>query len=260
MLRNAIIVATAATISFILPIVTSCNIANAGDLRLLSAGALESSVISLIPDFERSSGHKVKAEFGPAGAMASRIQKGEAVDVGIVTTAQIDALITQGRILSGTQVAIAKVGLGIATRRGAAKPDIGSVEAFKRVLLAAKSIAHSDPASGTASGPYAAQLLGSLDVATELKSKIKLFASAAPLFEALAKGDVELGFGQITEILATPSIELVGPLPPALQNFTRFSIGLVATSKEPEESRALISFLTTPAAAAVMKEKGFDPR
>lgn len=190
--------------------------------------------------------------------MVARIQKGEVVDVAIVTTAQIEALVTQGKIVSGTQVSIARVGMGIGAHKGAAKADIGSVDAFNRTLLAAKSIGHTDPASGASSAIYAAQLLARLDIAAELKPKIKIFASNALLFEAVAKGDVELAFGQLTEIYAAPGVDLVGPLPAPVQNFSHFSAGVAASAKEPDAAKALIIFLTSPAAAAVMKAKGFE--
>jgi len=256
MISKGIVTVTAAAISCI---AISASIANASEITLLYVGALRSSMTELIPTFEKSSGHTVKAEAGAAGAMVARIQKGEVVDVGIVTTAQIATLVTQGKIVSGTQVSIARVGMGIAMRKGAPKTDISSVEAFKRTLLAAKSIGHTDPASGASSAIYAGQMLARLDIAAELKPKIKLFASNALLYEAVANGDVELGFGQITEILAERRVDLVGPLPAPVQNISQFSAGVPANAKEPAAGKAFISFLTSPPAAAAMKAKGFEP-
>lgn len=233
--------------------------AGAGEIKVLYVGSLRSSLTELIPRFEKSSGHKVKAEAGAAGEMVDRIQKGEAVDVVIVTNAQIEKLVAQGKIASGTQMAIATSGMGLGARKGAVKADIGSPESFRRALGAAKSIGHTDPTSGASSAIYAAQLLGRLDNAAELKPKIKLFASNALLFEAVAKGDVDLAFGQMSEIVAAPGVELVGPLPAPVQNNSRYSAGIPVSAKEPEAGKAFISFLISPAAVAVMKAKGIDP-
>jgi molybdate transport system substrate-binding protein len=233
--------------------------ASAGVIKVLYVGSLRSSFAELIPSFEKSSGHKVTAEAGAAGAMVDRIQKGEAVDVVIVTTAQIERLVTQGKIAPGTQVNVAKSGMGLAARKGAAAADIGSLETFKRTLSNAKSIGHTDPVSGASSAIYATQLLARLDIAADLKSKIKLFASNALLFKAVSKGDVELGFGQMSEIVATQGVDLVGPLPAPVQNYSRYSAAVPASAKEPDAGKAFISFLTSPPALAVMKAKGIDP-
>jgi len=258
MISKSFISVIAAAFSSILLAAIPGSIVNAADIKVLSVGALRSSTTSLIPDFEKSTGHKVTIESGPAGAMANRIQKGEVVDVGIVTTALIEGLVTQGKVMAGTQVIVARVGMGIGARRGAGKLDIGSMDAFKRTLLAAKSIGHTDPASGAPSGIYAAKLLAALDIAAELKPKIKIFASTALQYEAIANGDVELGFGQKTEILAEARVEFVGPLPTPVQNISQFSAGVVTSAKEPDAAKAFINFLTSPAAAAVMKAKGFE--
>jgi molybdate transport system substrate-binding protein len=236
----------------------SGNIAHAADISVLSVGALRSSTAALIPDFEKSTGNKVTIESGSAGAMAKRIQNGEPVDVAIVTTALIDRLAAEGHIKPGTQAVVAKAGMGVSARKGAGSFDIASTDALKRTLLAARSIGHTDPASGASSAIYAAKLLADLDIAAELKPKIKVFSSNALLHEAIAKGDVELGLGQQTEILAEPRLQLVGPLPASVQNISQFSAGVVMSTKELDAANAFISFLTSPAAASVMKAKGFE--
>ena len=258
MIDKSIVYAIAATISSVLLVAIPSSIVNAAEITVLSVGALRSLTTNLIPNFEKSTGHKVTIESGAAGAMANRIQKGEVVDVGIVTTALIEGLVSQGKIVAGTQVTVARAGMGISARKGAGKLDIGSMDAFKRTLLAAKSLGHTDPASGASSAIYAAKLLAGLDIAAELKPKIKTFASNALLHEAIAKGDVELGFGQKTEILAEPRLEFIGPLPASVQNISQFSAGVVSSTKEPDAAKAFINFLTSPAAAAVKKAKGFE--
>jgi molybdate transport system substrate-binding protein len=230
----------------------------AADISVLSPAALRSSMNEIMPAFETSSAHKIKIEFAPAGALVLRIQKDEPADVGIVTGSQVDDLQKQGKIVAGSKVNIARVGIGIFTRRGAEKPDIGSIEAFKRTLLAAKSIGHNDPADGAPSGAFAARLLSSLDIAAELKPKIKVLPAGAPMFRAVADGDVDIAFGQVTEIMEWPSVQLVGQLPSEIQNYTSFAAGIVALSERQEAAKQLIGFLKSPSATAVMKAKGLE--
>lgn len=258
MIRKSIVFTIAGAFCTIMFCAMSGNIVKAAEIKVLSAGALRSSTTTLIPDFEKSTGRKIAIESGAAGAIANRIQTGEVVDVSIVTTAQIERLVAQGKVVAGTQVIVARVGMGISARKGAGHFDISSVDALKRTLLAAKSIGHTDPASGASSAIYAAKLLAGLDIAAELKPKTKIFASNALLHDAIAKGDVELGFGQKTEILAEAHLEFVGPLPASVQNVSEFSAGIVTTAREPDAGKAFINFLTSPAAAAVMKAKGFE--
>jgi molybdate transport system substrate-binding protein len=169
----------------------------------------------------------------------------------------IDRLQSQGKVVAGDRVIIAKVGVGAFGRKGAAKPDISSVDGFKRSMLAAKSIAYPDPAGGGASGIYVASLLERLGIAAEMKPKTKL-STLATLYESVASGEVEIGFNQISEILAQPTVELAGPLPPAIQNYTQFAAGIVTGSTQSDAARALISFLESPAAKTVLKAKGFE--
>ena len=232
--------------------------ATSAELDVLSPTALRSSMQELIPQFEGSSGHKLKVGFGPAGALARRIQQGEVLDVGIVTDAQIDNLQKQGKIVAGSKTIIARVGVGVFVRKGAAKPDIRSVEAFKRALLAAKSIGHFDPAGGAPSGIFAARLLSSLGIGAELKQKIKVYPPGRSIYAAIAEGEIEIGLGQITEIVTQPTAQLVGPLPAEIQNYTLFAAGIATVSKTQDAAKSLIDFLTSAAAARVMKAKGLE--
>ncbi len=154
--------------------ITAGSTASAAEIKLLSALALHPVIDALIPDFEKSSGHKVTVVYGTAGAVAERVQKGEAADLVISAAPRIDQLRTQGKIVAGDRVIIAKVGVGAFVRKGAVKPDISSADAFKRSMLAAKSIAYPDPAGGGASGIYVASLLERLGIAVEMKPKTKL--------------------------------------------------------------------------------------
>ena len=234
------------------------NTARAAEIRLLSASALHPAIDALIPDFEKSSGHKVTVAYGTAGAVADRVQKGEAADIVTSSVPMIDRLQAQGKVVAGDRVIIAKVGVGAFVRKGAAKPDISSVDAFKRSMLAAKSIAYPDPAGGGASGIYVASLLERLGIAGEMKPKTKLLPPTEVLYGSVASGEVEIGFNQISEILAQPTVELAGPLPSAIQNYTQFTPGIVTGNSQADAARALVTFLSSPAAQTVMKAKGFE--
>jgi molybdate transport system substrate-binding protein len=237
--------------------ITAGGTARAAEIKLLCAVALHPAIDALIPDFEKSSGDKVTVAYGTAGAIADRIQKGEAADIVINSVPMIDRLQAQDKLVAGDRVIIAKVGVGAFVRKGAAKPDISSADAFKRSMLTARSIAYPDPAGGGASGIYVASLLERLGIAAEMKPKTKL-STLGTLYASVASGEVEIGFNQISEILAQPTVELAGPLPPAIQNYTQFAPGIVTGSSQTDAGRALVTFLSSPAAQTVLKAKGFE--
>jgi molybdate transport system substrate-binding protein len=254
-LTSHIIATAARSISLVLFI--AGGTAHAAEIKLLCAVALQSAISELAPQFEQVSGHKLVIQYGTAGAVTARIEKGENADVAISARQQITNLEKAGKLAEGTTTDVAKFGVGIFVRKGAAKPDISSVESFKRTLLAAKSLAHADPARGGVTAIYVAGLLGRLDIAADIKQKTSVFPPG--VYESVAKGDVEIGFGGTSEILADPSVDFVGPLPPAIQNYTVFAAGIVAGSKQQAAGKALIQFISSPAASAVMKAKGFEP-
>ena len=237
--------------------VTAGSTARGAEIKLLCAVALQPAMVALIPYFEKSSGHKVTIAYGTAGAVADRVQKGEAADIVINAGPLIDQLQAQGKVMADNRVTLAKVGVGVFVRKGAAKPDISSADAFKRSMLAARSIAYPDPAGGGASGIYVASLFERLGIAAEMKPKTK-FSTLDTLYASVASGDVEIGFNQVSEILAQPTIELVAALPPEIQNYTQFAPGIVAGSSQPGATRALVTFLSSPTARAVLKAKGFE--
>jgi molybdate transport system substrate-binding protein len=257
---NRCILSFSATISLGLALfgITAAGRARAAEIRLLCAVALHPAIDALIPDFEKSSGHKVTVDYGTAGAVADRVQKGEAADIVITSVPMIDRVQAQGKVVAGDRAIIAKVGVGAFVRKRAAKPDISSADAFKRSMLAASSIAYPDPAGGGASGIYVASLVEQLGIAVEMKPKTKLLPPTEVLYASVANGDVEIGFNQISEILAQPTVELAGPLPSAIQNYTQFAPGIVTGSSQTDAARALVTFLTSPVAQTVLKAKGFE--
>src|SRR4051812_23673642 len=237
--------------------ITAGNTAGAAEIKVLCASAWHPVIDALIPDFEKSSGHKIMVAYGTAGAVAERVQKGEAADIVLSSVPMIDRLQAQDKVAAGDRAIIAKIGVGVFVRKGAVKPDISSVDAFKRSMLTAKSIAYPDPAGGGASGIYVASLLERLGIAAEMKPKTRL-STLGTLYVNVASGDVEIGFNQVSEILAQPTIELAGPLPPAIQNYTQFAPGIVIGSSQADAARALVTFLSSPAAQSVLKAKGFE--
>jgi molybdate transport system substrate-binding protein len=250
--------AVAAAISSAL-FISTADAATAAQIKVLSGSAIETAMAVLIPQFEKSSGHKVISDFnGAIGAMADRIQKGDAADVAIVSGLQIEMLEKQGKVISGSRTDIARVGVGLFVRKGAAKPDISSVDAFKRTMLAAKSIGWNDPAAGAPVSIYMIGVLERLGIADVMKPKTVAFKQRSERFEAVARGDVEIGFNQISEIIAAPGVDLVGSLPAPIQNYTLFAGGIVATSKEQNAAKALIRFISSPVVQEIWKSKGFD--
>lgn len=230
--------------------------AQAAELKVLHTTAVKPAMDELLAGFRTSTGHKVTAEYGTAGAMLARVQKGEAVDLAVITSPQIKGLQKDGKI-AGDGIDLAKVGIAVYTRKGGPKYDISSVDAFKRSMLAAKSIAYIDPASGGASGIYISGLLEKLGLTADVRAKVKTNTVVAAVFNSVADGTAEIGMGQLSEVAADPRVESIGLLPAEIQNFTLFGAGVVATTKETDAAKALLAHISSPAALTVWKAKGF---
>jgi molybdate transport system substrate-binding protein len=237
--------------------------ADAAEIRILSSGSLKGALSRLLPDFQTSSNDTATIEYGPAGAIVVRIQKDDAADVVIVSRSQLQKLESDGKVVQGSLVNIAGIALGLAVRKGAPKPDISTVEAFKRALLSARSIGYRDPITGSTSGIYTASLLDRLGIAQDLKPKLRLDRSEGDVpenvFLKVANGEIEMQIGQITEIVISPGVDLAGPLPSEIQNTTLMAAGIVTTGKSPDSAKAFIGFISSPSAAAVLKATGFQP-
>jgi molybdate transport system substrate-binding protein len=233
--------------------------ATAAEIKVIAGSAVTPVMSQLIAPFERSTGHKVRSDFdGAIGEMTERLRKGEAADVAIVSGAQIDLLTHEGKVLAGSRVDLAKVGVGVFVRKGAVKPDIGSLEAFKRAMRAAKSIGYNDPAAGAPVSLYLIELFERLGLAADMKPKTVAFKQRSERFEAVARGDVEIGFNQISEIVVASGVDLVGPLPPEIQRYTLFASGIVANGKQPEAGKAFVASIASSQARAVWTAKGFE--
>lgn len=232
--------------------------ADAAEVKILTTGAFKSVVLAVVPDFEKQTGHKVKVDNDTAGALSKRIEAGEAFDVAVITPAAIDDLSKKGKIVDGSRLALASVGVGVMVKAGAPAPDVSTVDAFKRALIDAKSVAYIDPASGGSSGIYLQKLFERLGLADAVAAKAKL-KRGGYVADLIVSGEAELGIHQISEIVPVKEVTLVGPLPKEIQNFTIYAAGLSAASQQIEAAKALIKALSGPAAAAVLKAKGMQP-
>jgi molybdate transport system substrate-binding protein len=230
----------------------------ATEIKVLAGSAVQPVMLDLTPKFEQASGHKVTFDYGTVGGMAERVRKGEAADVAIVSGSQAEFLEKEGKIVAGSRRDFAKVGVGVFVRKGVPKPDIGSVEAFRRTVLAAKSIGYNDPAAGAPVSLYLVGAFERLGIAAEMTPKTVAFKQRSERFEAVARGDVELGFNQISEIVAAPGVDLVGPLPAEIQNYTVLSAGVVVASQQRDAAMALIEFISSAAAMDIMTSRGFE--
>jgi molybdate transport system substrate-binding protein len=247
------------TVAALLLFALSAPSGGAAEIKVLSPGSTEASFSVLIPQFEQASGHKVAITYGPVGALAARVDKGEPVDVVILSSTAADELRKHGKLVAGSAVVVAKVGIGVFVRKGDPKPDISTVEAFLQALANAKAIAYADPKLGGSSSILVGELMASLDSAGTIRPKTKLVPPAQPLLDLVAGGGADFGFNPISEILPDPRLELVGPLPASIQKYTHYVADLVATSTQQNAGKALMTFLSSPAAAALMATKGFEP-
>ena len=239
--------------SFAVGAQTAC----AAEIKLLTAGAMRAVVVAVLADFEKQTGHKVSLDNDTAGGLSKRIDGGEAFDVAIITPAVVDDLAKKGRIVAGSRIDLAKVGMGVAIKEGAPAPDIGTVDAFKRTLLAAKSVAYIDPKAGGSSGIYFDKLLDRLGIADQVRPKAKLKAGGY-VAELVASGEAEIAIHQISEIVPVKGVTLAGPLPAEIQNSTIYAGGIGAAAKDGAAAKALVAFLAGPAIDPILKSKGMQ--
>lgn len=230
--------------------------AQAAELKVIAGAAVAPALKALGPQFERATGHTLHVEYGILGELKSRIAKGEKFDVAIVPAGLLEAAARHGKVDGTTHAGLARVGMAVAVRAGAPKPDIGSADAFKRALLGASHVAY--PPEG-AIGVHLAKVLGQLGIAEQMKPKTLAQRTVQTVAPTVAGGQAELGFAPSTVFAGASGIEVVGPFPPELQQTLQLSAGVGTASSDPEAARALIRHLTSPEALAVFKAKGFEP-
>jgi len=248
----------AACVAIVALAATTARPASAADVKVLTAGAFKQIVLAVQPQFEKETGHKLTVENETVGALVKKIEGGEAFDVVFVSPGAIDDLIAKGKVASGTRTNLARVGVGVMVKQGAPAPDVGTVDKFKQAVLAAKSVAYIDPASGGSSGIYVAKLFDQMGIADQVKPKAKL-KKGGYVADFIVSGEAELGIHQISEIVPVKGVTLVGPLPKEIQNYTTYASGISAGAAQAEAARALVKTLQGPAAAALLKDKGMEP-
>src|SRR5262245_29725289 len=236
------------------------NFVEAAEIKLLCAVAMKPPLDELAPGFERSTNHKVVISYATAGAAREKIRSGEQFDAVLLPAPFMDPLVTQGYVASGDVQVVARSLISVAVRAGSPKPDISTVAAFKNSMFAAKSISYADPSGGGGSGIQVARILESLGIAEAMKPKTKL-AAGVQVVDFVARGEVEMGFGNTPVFVAVAGVELVGPIPSELYD-TRdfaFKIGIGANGTETDAAKSLIQYLLAPDAARVFKAKGVEP-
>lgn len=229
--------------------------AHAAEIKSLTATVIEIILREIGLEFERATGHQVAMTVDLAPNFKRRIDSGEPFDVALFSELTTSPLVKEGKIKADTHTRILSAGIGVAVRRGAPKPDIGSVEAFTRALLEARSIAYLREGP---SGVYLAGLLQRLGIADQIKGKSKL-ADTDTVSVMIANGEAELGVVIIPNILNVPGAELVGPLPPEIQSTVYFAGGVSATARQPEAALPLIQFLKSPRAVQIIRARGMSP-
>ena len=230
------------------------------EITVVTSGGFTAAFLELVPQYERATHNKIVTEFGPSmgtthNAIPVRLDRGEEIDVVIMASPALDELIKQGKVRTGSRVDLVRSSIAMAVKAGAPKPDITTVDALKRTLLNAKSIAYSDSASGVY---LSTELFPKLGIADQIRGKSKKI-EADPVGGVVATGEFEIGFQQISELRPVKGIDIVGPLPPGAQQVTIFSAGIPATSKHSEAAKSLILWLASPAAYPAIKKSGLEP-
>ena len=238
----------------------SAGATSAAEVRVMISGGLTAAFNELVPKFEQATGNKVLTVYGPSmgttvNAIPVRLERGEPADVLIMVGYALGDLVKQGKVVADSRVDLVKSPIGIAVKAGAPKPDISSADAVKRALLAAKSVAYSDSASGVY---VSTEMFAKLGIADAMKDKARKIP-ATPVGEIVARGEADIGLQQISELKPVSGIDIVGQLPEPLQNITVFSAGIATVSKEPDAGKALIKFLASSAAHDTIVKSGLDP-
>ncbi|MFM9886764.1 MAG: substrate-binding domain-containing protein [Burkholderiales bacterium] len=230
------------------------DVSFAAEIRAFFTGAARRSLQTLVPQFERVSGHKVAAEFALPPDLIKKVDAGESFDV-IVLSYDVDALVKQGRVTADSRTVLGRVGVGVAIRRGAPKPDFSTVEAFRRALLSATAIATSGEGS---SGRYVTGLIEQLGIAEQVRPKIRSGGPGASA-QLLSRGEVDFAVSGLPPLIGTPDIEWLGYLPAEINSWLLFTGGVGTNAREAQAGHALLKFLTSPGAAVVWKENGLEP-
>ena len=228
--------------------VLSSNAGTAADIRVFSSGAPSQVAKTLAGTFSTESGHRVLFTVGTPGAIRQRLASGETPDVVVLPRPAVDALEKTGALQRGSRIDLARVGIGVVVREGAPLPDISTVDAVRRMLLAARSIVHTDPAGSGFAGKAVVRMIAQMGIADAIKPKVTIMQAIDGGVVLVAKGDAEVGMFNISEIMPVKGVKLVGPLPPEVQNYIVFTAAIHSGSPSPEPAQAFIRYLSSPAA------------
>ena len=240
------------TFAFMLALATATA---AADIKVFCTNGVRAVVEELIPQFERTTGNKVIISFEPSTQIKKRIDAAEPFDLAVMTTTLIDEAIKAGKLSAESKTFIARSGLGLSIRSGSKKPDIATVEAFKKTLVGAKSITYAT--QGASAAPFEA-LVARLGIESQVKPKYQLRETAAQVGTVVAGGLVELGVAPVSEILPVQGVDLVGPFPKDVQSYVELTAAVGVNAKEKEAARKLVAFVVSPANAPVIKAKGME--
>jgi molybdate transport system substrate-binding protein len=227
----------------------------AAEIKVIAGAALSPALAELGPQFESTTGHKLVIQYGILGTLKKRLASGESFDLAVVPAGLLNGAAKQGVIDGATRAPIARVGMAVAVRAGSPRPDIGSVDAFRRALLDASILTY--PPEG-AIGVHLAKVLEQLGIAEQVKSRTKPLKTVELVVPTLAAGEAELGFAPSTVFVGAAGVEIAGPFPPELQSYVELTAGVGAASAQPDAARELIQYLTSPGARAVLRAKGFE--
>ncbi len=232
------------------------NPAQAGEVKVLTAGAFKTVLLSLVPAFEQQTGHKVTVDNDTAGGLVKRVSGGEAFDLVVLPPAGQTQLGKEGKVTL-PYTALARAAIGVAIKQGSPVPDISSVAAFQNTLLAAKAVAYIDPAAGGSSGIYLTQWFEKVGIADRIRPKAVLVPGGL-VAERVVNGQADIAMQQISELIAVPGAQLVGPIPAEIQNYTVYAGSISTQVRDAAAAQALLRYLASPAAQAMLKDKGME--
>lgn len=254
MIGNQFCAASVKIVMVACALVVATGSALAAEIKVIASPAAIAALKEVVPQFERTTGHKVAMDFAVIAALKRRIASGEAFDIVIPGPELIDELVSQSKIAVETRAAFGRTGVALAVRKGMPKPDISTPENLKRALLAAKAVGHSKEGQ---SGVHFREALNRLGIAEEMRPKLRAYDVSDQVI-ALQNGDIDIAASGMGPIMEMPGADSLGGLPPELQTYVRLSIGVSTASKEPEAARTLLRFLMSPAVTPALKAKGVE--
>jgi molybdate transport system substrate-binding protein len=235
--------------------------ARAAEVKALFTTAMKAAIDELVPQFERANGHTVRITYGPSGGLARLLNGGEAADLIMLASTELDELIKQSKVSPG-RTDVAGTAIGICVKKGAPRPDVSSAAALKRALLAAKTVAHTAPAGGGITAAHIMRVFEKLGIAAEMAPKVRLAAGGpnGRVSVLVSSGEAEIGLQQVSELMSNPGVDVIGMLPAELQQITIYSAGITTNAKQADAANALIKFLAAPAATKIYQAKGLGLR